>query len=227
LDDLQQRDPKLAEQVRPLLAHLTDWDFRNSHDCTQSTLVEEWYNLMYGTLYPPEGRMTDKCAGNIDVQYRALVAAAKNVKDRHGDWKVKWGDVHRLQRHTNVADLIAVPFSDKQPSLPCAAVPGGLGSVFTQYYTPSIYIPGFRETRKHYGVLGTTYIAVFELDKGGIRGVSLTNFGSSSDPESPHYFDQAKLHSAQEFRPALYDWDDIRRQSVRSYHPGAPVSQVR
>lgn len=220
LAGLQEREPELAGQVRPLLDHLADWDFRNSHDCTQSTLVEEWYNLMYGTLYPPEGRMTDKCAGNIDTQYRALVAAAKNVKDRHGDWKVKWGDVHRLQRHTNVADLIAVPFSDKKPSLPCAGVPGGLGAVFTQYYTPSIFIPVLRETRNHYGVLGTTYIAVFEMNKEGIQGVSLTNFGSSSHEESPHYFDQAKLHSEQRFRPSLFQWDQIRDQAVRTYHPG-------
>jgi len=220
LSDLEQSNPGLAAAARPLLDHLADWDYRNAHDCTQSTLVEEWYRIMYGTIYPPEGRMLDEYAANTERHYEALVEAAETVEKRHGDWKVPWGEVHRLQKHANVADFVAIPFSDRQPSLPCAAVPGGLGAVFTQYYTPSIFIPVLRETRKHYAILGTTYIAVFEFSKAGIQGASLTNFGSSSGPESPHYFDQAQLHSERRFRPALYDWDEIREQSLRKYHPG-------
>ena len=219
LNQLAKRNPELASQVRPYLDHLHDWDFRNSHQCTQSTLVEEWYRLMYISIYPPETRMLDSMAGNIESQYQALVTAAKNLEQRHGAWKIPWGDVHRLQRHANVADLAAVPFSDRQPSLPCAGVPGGLGAVFTQYYTPSIFIPVLRETRKHYAVLGTTYIAVIEFSKDGVQGFSLTNFGSSSDPNSPHYFDQAKLHSEGRLRPALFDWNEIRQQAKLKYQP--------
>ncbi len=78
---------------------------------------------MYDTIYPPEGRMRPEFCRNLEKQYQALVDAAAEVTKRHGDWKVKWGDVHRLQRHANVADFIAIPFNDKKPSLPCAGVP--------------------------------------------------------------------------------------------------------
>ena len=202
LPNLEKRDPSLAERVRPPLLHLTQWDFRNSNECTQSTLLEEWYRQLYGTVYPPDGHMQEKFTRNPDLRFQALLDAAAEVTKRHGDWKVCWGEVHRLQRHTDVADFLAIPFSDKKPSIPCAAVPGGLGAVYTQYYTPSINIPLVREANKHYGVLGTSYIAVFEMSKDDIHGVSLTHFGCSSDPRSPHFFDQAKIQSEQQFRPS-------------------------
>jgi penicillin amidase len=220
LPKLEVDHPTLAEKVKPYLAFLTNWDYRNSNDCTQSTLVEEWYKTMYDTIYPPEGRMRPEFAGNMEKQYQALVDAAGEITKRHGDWKVKWGDVHRLQRHANVADFIAIPFNDKKPSLPCAAVPGGLGAIFTQYYTPSVNIPFVRQANKHYAVAGTTYIAVFEFSKEGIKGKSLINFGASGNEKSPHFFDQATLHSQRQLRPALFDWSEIRKDSLFAYHPG-------
>jgi acyl-homoserine lactone acylase PvdQ len=223
---LQERDPTLAAKVQPLLAHLLDWDFRNSNECTQSTLVEEWYRLMYTTIYPPEGRMRPEFAGQIDRQYQALVDAADEVTKRHGDWKVRWGDVHRLQRHPNVADFVAIPFNDKKRSLPCAGVPGGLGAIFTQHYTPSINIPFVRQAQKHYAVAGTTFIAVFEFSPEGIAGKSLINFGTSGNEDSPHFFDQAELHAQGQLRPSLFRWDDIRQQAQFKYSPGETPSPI-
>lgn len=220
LAKLEVDNPTLAAQVKPYLGYLTNWDYRNSNDCTQSTLVEEWYKTMYDTIYPPEGRMRPEFAGNLEKQYQALVDAAAEVTKRHGDWKVKWGDVHRLQRHANVADFIAIPFNDKKPSLPCAGVPGGLGAIFTQHYTPSVNIPFVRQANKHYAVAGTTYIAVFEFSKDGIQGKSLINFGTSADEKSPHFFDQATLHSQRQLRPSLFDWSQIKKESSLAYHPG-------
>lgn len=218
--DLEGRDPTLAARARPYLEHLLDWDCRNTNECTRSTLIEEWYRVLHGTIYPPDGKMLVKYSGDPDQRFEALIEAAGNLEKRFGTWKVAWGDVHRLQRHANVADFVAIPFSDKKPSLPCAAVPGGLGAVFTQYYTPSISIPLVREAKRHYGVVGTSYLAVFEFGKDRIDGVSLTHFGTSSSPSSPHYFDQARLVSEQRLRPALFDWDEIRAKAKERYHPG-------
>ena len=67
-----------------------------------------------------------------------------------------------------------------------------MGVVFTQYYTPAIQIPFVKSIKKHYGVVGLTYLGVFEFgDK--VRGGTLVQFGASGDPHSPHFFDQAKL----------------------------------
>jgi penicillin amidase len=218
--NLPQRDSALADRVRPYLEHLLDWDCVNREDCTQSTLCEEWYRQLYGTVFPPDGRMLEKYAANPDLRFEALVDAARILEGRFGSWKVPWGDVHRIQRHPNVADFLAIPFDDRKPSLPCVAAPGALGQVFTQYYTPSLNIPLVRQATKHYGIIGTTYLAVFEFSPSGVQGVSLTNFGASSDPSSPHYFDQAELMAQKRFRPALFDWKEIRAQARRTYRPG-------
>lgn len=217
---LSRRNPELAAAVKPYLDHLLDWDCVNTAECTQSTLVEEWYNTLYGTLYPPGGHMKPEYLADPDRQFQALIDAARSLEGIFGDWMVPWGDVHRLQRHSDVSDFLKIPFSDKEESLPCLGAPGPLGVVFTQFYTPSVHIRGIKEMKKRYAVHGTTYLAVFEFGKEGIRGRTLTHFGASNDPKSPHYMDQAKLHSERKMKPELFEWDEIRAKARSVYKPG-------
>ena len=127
--------------------------------------------------------------------------------------------MNRIQRHANVADFFEIPFDDKLPSLPCDGLNGPLGVVFVTYYTPSIQIPFVRTVKKHYGVIGATYIGVFEFgDK--VRGATLSQFGQSGDPASPHFFDQAQLLSQRKLKPELFYWDDVVAGAKRVYHPG-------
>jgi penicillin amidase len=217
---LEKTNPTLAAKVRPLLTTLLDWDGRNREDCVQSTLCAAWYEIMYGTLYPPDGTLKHVYAQSIEKRYEALVEAAARLEKTFGKPLVPWGEVYRIQRHADVAEFLSIPFSDKKPSLPCVAVPGAMGAVFTQYYTPSIYVPFVKEMKKHYGVVGTSYIAVFEFGKDKIRGATLTQFGANSDPKSPHFFDQAKLMGEHKLRPELFDWKEVQEQAKRRYLPG-------
>ncbi len=219
-EELVERDPKLAERAAPYFEHLLDWDCRNSHDCTQSTLCEAWFSELYGSVYPPEMPLQQKYIDNPDQKFRALVDAASKLRGTFGDWKVPWGDAHRMQRHPDVADFFLIPFDDKKPSVPCAAVPGTMGAVFTNFYTPSINIPFVKQVKKNYGVVGTSYLATFEFTPDGVRGATLTQFGASSDPDSPHFMDQTELMSQQKLKPELYDWAEISSAAQRHYHPG-------
>jgi acyl-homoserine lactone acylase PvdQ len=99
-------------------------------------------------------------------------------------------------------------------------VPGPLGVSFVVYYTPSVNIPLLgRSMKKHYGVVGNTYMACVEFgDK--VQAATLLQFGASGDPKSPHFFDQAKLLSEKRFKPGLFEWDEIKAQAERSYRPG-------
>lgn len=219
-EDLVERDPKLAERAAPYFEHLLDWDCHNSNECTQSTLCEAWFSELYGSVYPPETPLQQKFIDNPDQKFKALVDAASKLRGTFGDWKVAWGDAHRMQRHADVADFFLIPFDDKKPSVPCAAVPGTLGAVFTNFYTPSINIPFVKQVKKNYGVVGTSYLATFEFTPDGVRGATLTQFGASSDPNSPHFMDQAELMSQQKLKPELYDWAEISSAAQRHYHPG-------
>jgi penicillin amidase len=132
----------------------------------------------------------------------------------YGDWKVAWGDVSRIQRHANVNDVAKVPFSDSLPSLPCAGAPGPLGVVFNTYY-----VPVSATRKKQYGVVGHSFVGVYEFgDK--VQAATILQFGACSDPKSPHFTDQAELYSKKQFKPAWFDWSDVLAHAKASYHPG-------
>ncbi|MCH7910715.1 MAG: penicillin acylase family protein, partial [Candidatus Hydrogenedentes bacterium] len=175
----------------------------------------EWYEQLYGRGYPVE-TLKPEFVDDIPARFKALETAANQLKSIYGDWKVPYGDVHRIQRHTPYADLYAIPFDDTLPSLPMAGVRGPLGVAFTLYHTPPTADPN---RKNQYAVTGASYMAVYEFGD-RVKAASYLHYGQSHDPESPHYFDQAKLLSERKFKPAWFHWDDVLAHTVRAYHPG-------
>ena len=218
LKSLEQTNPKLAEQIQPYLDHLLDWDFRSTNDSTQTTLCVTWYEELHEGTYPGE-TLKDKYAESLEKQLTAIITAADKLNRLFGDWKVPWGKAHRLQRVHNKGDVTsaALALSRFRRSLPCPGVPGPLGVVYTVYSAPSI--PIVRPSR--YAVVGSCYVAVVEFGE-KVRAASAIQFGASSNPRSPHYFDQAKLFSEQKLKPAWFYPEDVIANAVRSYHPGEP-----
>lgn len=215
---LKQTRPELAAQVKPYVEHLLDWDCRSTHESTQATLCVAWYQQLYGGGYPGE-QLKKRFVNDMPLRFQALIKAAGDLQSMHGDWRVPFGETHRIQRHANVADLVNVPFDDRLPSLPCAGTHGPMGVIFTQYYTPTIRIPFVKTVSKHYGLIGYTYAGVFEFGE-RVQGATLVQFGASGDPSSPHFVDQAKLLSRQQFKPELFYWEDVISGAKSGYHPG-------
>jgi len=213
LEALQKTDSELAAKVQPYLDHLRDWNCKSSLDSTQTTLCVLWYDELYGRGYPVE-TLKAEFVGDETAQLKALAAAAAKLQAFYGDWRVKWGDVSRMQRIPNYAEAALIPFSDDQPSLPCAGVPGPLGVVFNTYYTPPM-----PQRKKQYGVVGGSFIGVYEFGD-EVQAATILQFGQSSDPKSPHFMDQAELYSKREFKPAWFKWSDVLAHAKRSYHPG-------
>jgi len=218
LEGLKRTDPALAAQVAPYLEHLLDWDYRVTPESTQATLCTAWYEALYGSNYPGE-ELLDRYVDNSTAQLKALAAVAGTLKGLHGDWKVAYGDVYRIQRHADVADLVLIPFTDDLPSLPSVGGHGPMGVVFTQYYTPSIRIPFIKTVRRRYGVVGATYMSVIEFGD-EVRAATLLQFGASGRPSSPHYLDQAKLLSERQLKPELFRWDEVLADTATAYRPG-------
>lgn len=219
LDRLRTSDPVAAHRVEPYLAHLLAWDGRITPASTAATLCAAWYELLYGPSYPGE-ELRPQFAGRPAAQLAALVRAAESLVDMHGDWKVPYGELYRLQRIPRVADLIDARFSDRQPSLPVLGGHGPMGVAFTEYYTPSVNVPLVIKQQRRYAVAGTSYLAAWQFPPEGARGASLVPFGVSGNPASPHYFDQAALLSERRLKPEHFTEQQVTRHAVRSYHPG-------
>jgi acyl-homoserine lactone acylase PvdQ len=214
LEELEKTNPSLAARCKPFMDHLCDWDCCSAIDSTQTTLCYMWYEEMYGRGYPVE-TLKPEFVADPDKRFEALATAAGKLQAFYGNWQVPWGDVSRIQRHANYADLAKIPFSDSKPSLPCAGVPGPLGVVFNTYYAP----PSARH-KNQYGVVGHSFVGVYEFgDK--VKSATLLQFGESSDPKSPHFMDQAELYSKRQFKPAWFHWEDVLAHAKQTYHPGA------
>lgn len=220
---LEKSNPTLALKAKPYFDFLLDWDGRGGAESQPMTLCYAWYEELYGMGYPAE-TLKAKYQKDPDQCFQALIDAAENLRKMHGDWRLKWGAIHRIQRHADVADFFQIPFTDRKPSLPLSGAPGPLGVVFTQYYTPSMYVPFVRETRKQYGIVGPSYMGVVEFtDK--VRAKSLLPYGASGRANSPHFFDQARLLSQSKMKTQWFYWEDVLAHAKSTYHPGKEVTQ--
>jgi hypothetical protein len=92
-----------------------------------------------------------------------------------------------------------------------------LGVVFNTYYVP---VNG--KNKKQYGIVGSSFVGVYEFDD-KVKAATILQFGTSSDPNSPHFMDQAALYSKRELKPAWFDWSEVVAHAKSSYHPGAEV----
>jgi acyl-homoserine-lactone acylase len=218
LEVVKNQSAELAGRAQPLLDDLRKWDGRITANSTAATLCSVWFETLYGNEYPGE-TLRPEYVDRPVAQIEALVAAAASLEQKFGDWRVRWGEVHRWQRHPQMIDPIPLPFDDAVKSLPCLGGHGPMGLIFTEYYSPVVKIPFVETQRKHYGLVGPTYLAAYEFGD-RYRGSTVVNFGESADPKSPHFFDQAALMSEGKFKPELFYWNDVLTAAKRSYHPG-------
>ncbi|MEM8946086.1 MAG: penicillin acylase family protein [Planctomycetota bacterium] len=217
--ELKTADPALFRRVKPYLEHLLAWDARITADSTAATVCHAWYEQLHGTGYPGE-QMRPTYVDDLNKQLLALVRATQRLKAIHGDWRVPYGDLYRSQRIPRLADLVKASFDDSGSSTPSLGGHGPMGTIFTQYYTPSIEIPWIISQRRRYGIVGTSYLAAYEFTPKGVRGASVVPFGTSGDPNSPHFNDQAELLVQQKLKPEHFTKQQVLQAAVRSYHPG-------
>ncbi len=78
-----------------------------------------------------------------------------------------------------------------------------------------------KENGKYYGYIGDSYTMLVEYGPNGpVRIESLSPYGSSAMPDSPHYTDQLPLFSTQQTKVMTLDWEQIKKDAERIYQPG-------
>ena len=134
----------------------------------------------------------------------AFIKTLDHMETTYGTWQVRWGEVNRIQRaHTGGQ----AGFDDDARSLPVAGGPGNpLGLIFNFYARPS------PESKKMYGVAGHSYVSIVEFSD-RVQAKSILTFGSSADPGSPHYFDQAELFADKRYKPAWFTPSQVAENS--------------
>ena len=182
--------------VREVYDELSRWDHRSTNDSVAMTIFSLWH---------------DRSSRDEKLNVITALTEVINALQRDfGTWKVKWGELSRLQRFDESKQE---EFQDSRPSLAVSGVNGNDGAVFTFYAAP------IRGQKRRYGVAGASYVSVVEFGP-RVRALSIHTFGASGDPNSKHYMDQAVLYSRGEFKPAWLTLEDIRANLQASYHPG-------
>ena len=76
-----------------------------------------------------------------------------------------------------------------------------------------------KNTKRQYGTSGNSFVAVVEFgDK--VKAKSMLAGGQSSDPNSPHFDDQAQRYADGEFKDVAYYREDVEKRAEKTYHPG-------
>ena len=76
-----------------------------------------------------------------------------------------------------------------------------------------------KDTKKIYGTGGNSFVAVVEFGE-KVKAKSMLVGGQNSDPNSPHFYDQAQRYADVQFKDVAYYKEDVIMRASRTYRPG-------
>ncbi|MEO3924212.1 penicillin acylase family protein [Micromonosporaceae bacterium B7E4] len=212
LPEGDQRKPRLVGPVELLRG----WDYHWGAGSTATSLAVFWGEALWAPLAQAARdagmSMWDYLAERATDPERieALDAAVARLIQDFGGWQVPWGEINRFQRNDGA---IVQTFDDAKPSIPVpftSAQWGSLASFGARRW------PG---TKRYYGTSGNSFVAVVEFGP-RLRAWAVTAGGTSGNPDSPHFNDQAERYASGDLRPVYFYPEDLKGHVERSYRPG-------
>ncbi|MDB5241471.1 MAG: penicillin amidase [Spirosoma sp.] len=214
--DSVNRSPDLAEAVQILQG----WDKSYGINSIGQTLAIHWGEKIQRLARSRAA--TDQRFDNLGLTQftisktsaqEKVMALASVLNDLNRDfktWKTPWGDINRYQRLTGKIQEI---YDDQKPSIPVAFTSSAWGSL------AAFAARTYPETKKRYGSVGNSFVAVVEFGK-RVKARSVVTGGQSSKPGTKHFVDQAPLYSTGQFKDVLFYPDDVKQHVEKTYHPG-------
>ncbi len=220
--NLPANSPLKAKLAGPI-GVLRHWDYRWGITSIPTSVAVFWGDTLWNEFaakarasgidpHKMNMRVYDYIAERVTPQARleALAEAVDRLKTDFGTWGVPWGEINRYQR---LDDSIHPHFSDAKPSIAVPFTSSRWGSLASFGAHPW---PG---TKKYYGNDGNSFVAVVDFGP-RVSARAIHVGGTSGNPKSPHFTDQAKRYVSGDLRTVYFWPDQIQRHAVRVYHPG-------
>ena len=176
-----------------LIGLIQNWDRRGNIENIGAAQWILYYSYMLDVLSENDIFVED----SIDIKFHleALEKASDHLVKNFGKLDIELGDI---QRH--IRGDISLPVSG-----------------MIDMIAPT-YIVGMKDGKIR-AVSGESYIMLIKYSDCGPEIETVIPYGSSSNPNSPHYTDQMQMYTEKKLKKMSLDKDEILSQAVRIYSP--------
>lgn len=194
-------NPQYVEQAHPDLSAVIEllrkWNCLADTTSVEMTLFHMWWTLL-NTMRPETLSSQDDLAAALmtdaapyhELLLNAAADAARMMRNEFNSITIPWGDVHTIKRGEHEV-----------------ALPGAISGEPMFVASDNVY-DGHR-WRATYGYAFAMVVAFGEAP----RAESILPFGTSENPESPHYADQLALMTRRGFKTAWFQLEDVQRNT--------------
>ena len=165
------------EELRRAVEILLAWDGMMDQQSTAASL----YRALRETAQ--KNRLDEKSTAEARID--TFAEAVAWLQTNHGSIEVPYGQIHRLQRG--------------EKSWPVSGGDSGAGDQTLRAISSDL------EGKFYYGRAGQNWVQLVQFKPGDVQSWSVTPYGQSDDPASPHFTDQAeKLFSPGKMKPTWF-----------------------
>ncbi|GAB2490988.1 acylase [Algoriphagus taiwanensis] len=203
---------KGKENLKEAVDLLAAWDYRTGLNSVPMSLAH-FYGENYQRRFRSMNRFINPSKASAPKPVEILEVLEETITKMDADfgtWKTPWGEVNRFQR---LSGDIELKYDDNKPYVPVSYASGNWGAL-AAYGART-----FEGTKRLYGYRGNSFVAVVEFGE-KVRAKTILAGGQSSDPNSPHFFDQAQRYADTNFKEAAFYREDVEKRAEERYQPG-------